>query len=268
MVGDFVYTKTIRDPMNFTGSVVGLTNLQAQQKILRLAKEHNREVWFDLHVGTDGPRPDSSFDGMLSFIDALSKVAEGARHKVAVFEFNAGNPEHRRALANAIAINAIERDGRIPVATSANCLQPDGQNDNGWDQGLLFLNPSQVWLQPPGYVTRMISQNYQPLHVKSEVSGSDSLDLSAKRSQNGDVLVLQVVNVSDQPVPARIRLHGFAPQKTTALVEELAGLLHTRNTAAQPNLLTPRRTDWPHRFANGMASKIFEPHSFTVVRFE
>ena len=35
--------------------------------------------------------------------------------------------------------------GGPPVTTSANCLQPDGQNDNGWDQGLLFLNPSQVW---------------------------------------------------------------------------------------------------------------------------
>ena len=38
-------------------------------------------------------------------------------------------------------MNAIERDGRLPIVTSANGLQPDGQNDNGWDQGLLFLNP-------------------------------------------------------------------------------------------------------------------------------
>jgi hypothetical protein len=69
---------------------------------------------------------------------------------VAVFEFNAGNHAQRRALANALVINALERDGRVPVATSANALQPDGQNDNGWDQGLLFLNPARVWLQPPG----------------------------------------------------------------------------------------------------------------------
>ena len=55
-------------------------------------------------------------------------------------------------------LTPIERDGRLPIATSANCLQPDRQNDNGWNQGLLFLNPSQVWLQPPGYVTQMLSR--------------------------------------------------------------------------------------------------------------
>ena len=49
------------------------------------------------------------------------------------------------------------RDGRVPICTSANGLQPDGQNDNGWDQGLLFLNTSQVWLQPPGYAAQMFS---------------------------------------------------------------------------------------------------------------
>jgi hypothetical protein len=188
VVGDFVYNKPITDPWNFTGSVVGLTNLAAHQRILQLAKQHDREVWFDLHVGTDGPRPDSSFNGMLSFIDALANVSGGAKHKVAVFEFNAGNHSHRRALANALAIHALERDGRVPVATSANCLQPDGQNDNGWNQGLLFLNPSNVWLQPPGWVTRMISRNYLPAHVPVTVSGTDQIDVSAKRSKNGKTL--------------------------------------------------------------------------------
>ena len=32
------------------------------------------------------------------------------------------------------------------------------QNDNGWNQGLLFLSPSQVWAQPPYYVTQMDSR--------------------------------------------------------------------------------------------------------------
>jgi hypothetical protein len=67
----------------------------------------------------------------------LDKLANGARHRVVVFELNANNHSQRRALANALAINAIERDGRLPITTSANCLQPDGQNDNGWDQGFL-----------------------------------------------------------------------------------------------------------------------------------
>ena len=84
VVGDFVYGQTIQDPFNFRGAASGITNLAGQQRILKLAKQFKREVWFDLHVGTDGPRPDSSFDGMLSFKAALAKVADGARHKVVV----------------------------------------------------------------------------------------------------------------------------------------------------------------------------------------
>ena len=159
VVGDFAYSQPIQDPLNFRGAASGITSLAGQQRILQLARQHDREVWFDLHVGTDGPRPDSTLAGMFSFRDALARLADGARFRVVVFEFNAGNHSQKRALANALAIQAIERDGRIPIATSANCLQPDGQNDNGWDQGLLFLNPSQVWLQPPGYVTQMLFRN-------------------------------------------------------------------------------------------------------------
>ena len=63
----------------------------------------------------------------------------------------------KRALSNALATNEAERIGDLlPIACAANCLQPDGQNDNGWDQGLLFLEPvSKVWLQPPGYLFQM-----------------------------------------------------------------------------------------------------------------
>ena len=162
VVGDFAYDEPIRDPMNFTGAASKITNLAGHRKILALAREHGREVWFDVHLGTDGPGPSGSLKALPSFIDALAKVADGAKHKVVVFEYNAQNHAVRRALGNALATNTIERDGRLPIVTSANCLQPDGQNDNGWDQGLLFLNPSQVWLQPPGYVTQMLARNHLP----------------------------------------------------------------------------------------------------------
>ena len=162
-----------RTRSTFSGAASGITSLAGQQRILQLARQHDREVWFDVHVGTEHPvKSNSSLAGMFSFADALAKIADGARHKVVVFEFNAGNHAQKRALANALAINAIERDGRLPIVTSANGLQPDGQNDNGWDQGLLFLNPSQVWLQPPGYVTQMLSRNYLPQLVKCQVTGA------------------------------------------------------------------------------------------------
>lgn len=269
VVGDFLYTQPIDDPFNFRGAASGITNLAGQQRILRLARQHNSEVWFDLHVGTDGPRPDSTLAGMFSFRDALGKVAEGARHKVVVFEFNAGNHSQRRALANALAIQAIENDGRIPIATSANCLQPDGQNDNGWDQGLLFLNPSQVWLQPPGYVTRMLSRNYLPKLVECQATGAgDTLSINAMRSDNGRVLVLRAVNPTDKAVSAQLHLAGFVPKKAVAEVVELAGPPSARNTSSQPDAIVPQYRQWKHGSKAGGAPYTFPPFSITLLRFQ
>lgn len=265
IVGDFSYHKIITDPFNFTGADGGIMTLAGQRRILQLAKQHNREVWFDLHVWTDGPRPDSTLKSMFSYINAMDKIADGAKHKVLVFELNANNHSQRRALANALAINAIQRDGRLPLTSSANCLQPDGQNDNGWDQGLLFLNPSQVWLQPPGYVTQMISRNYQPLVVKTESSDRD-IDVSAMKSEDGKTLVLQVVNMSEKEATLPLKVSGFVPAKPVAQVLTLEGPLDAYNTASAPEAIKPVETEWQHGLETGETAVTFPAHSFTVIR--
>ncbi len=267
IVGDFSYHHNITDPFHFDGADSGITNLSGQQKILQLAKQHGREVWFDLHVWTDGPRPDSTLDGMFSYVDALGKIADGAKHKVVVFELNANNHSQRRALANALAVNEIEEDGRLPVVAAANCLQPDGQNDNGWNQGLLFLDPAAVWLQPPGYVMQMISRNDEPFILKSQVEPSDQpLNAIAKRSEDGKTLVLNVVNPGPSAIPTTIILHGFVPTKP-ARIEALAGSLDLLNTASLPNEIHPIEKPWQPDFEDHPASYVFPPYSFTVIRF-
>ncbi len=244
-VGDFAYDHEITDPDHITGSAVGLTSLDAQRRILKLAKEHGREVRFDVHVWTDGPNRFASGLALPSYVKALEKIADGADFHVCVYEYNSGNHRQRRAIGNALETNAIERIGeRIAVVCSANCLQPDGQNDNDWDQGLLFLNPSKVWLQPPGYVLQMLSRNFQPLLVRTEVEGSDVLSVNAKRSEDGKVLVLQIVNPSDKAITTRFDLGGFAPTKRTAKVETLAGPLDARNTADRTDAIVPTRSTW------------------------
>ncbi len=269
VVGDFAYSQSITDPFHFDGAASRITSLAAQQRILQLAKAHNREVWFDVHVGTEGPAPDSSLAATRSYIDALSQIAGGARHRVVVFELNANNHSQRRALANALAINALARDGRLPIVTSANCLQPDGQNDNGWNQGLVFLNPSQVWLEPPGYVTQMFSRNYMPQVVAAEVRGGRSrLDINATRSDDGWTLVLWVVNSSDETEPAQIHLGGFIARQPTAQVTELAGPLQAVNTAARPYAIVPQSREWRHALNDGTVRYTFLPYSVTVIRFE
>ena len=224
IVGDFSYHQVIADPFHFTGADGGITTLAAQQEEFCNSRSGTTvRWWFGLHVWTDGPRPDSSLPAMLSYIDALDTIADGAKHKVLVFELNANNHSQRRALANALAVNAIQRDGRLPITCSANCLQTDGQNDNGWNQGLLFLNPSQVWLQPPGYVTKMYSANYQPVEVQSFVSDSNNnLDVSGQLwRQDRKTLVLKVVNLGEKVASASIRIHGYSAAHPATDVEEL-----------------------------------------------
>jgi hypothetical protein len=269
VVGDFAYNNRIVDPYNFSGADSRITSLAAHRQILDLARRHDREVWFDVHIGTDGPGVSPSTAALGSFTDALEKIADGAKHKVAVFELNAGNPRQRRALANAQAIGRAMRDGRYPVVTSANCLQPDGQNDNGWDQGLLFLNATHVWLQPPGYVTRMISRAWQPRVLDVGIDGlPPGFDVTATRSEDGKTLAVQVVNLDEQPRTARLEVDGYSLGGREVHIEELAGPLDALNTAADRERIRPRPVTVSFDKAAGLKTVTFSPHSFTVLKFE
>lgn len=269
IVGDFVYSHPIRDPDHVTGAASGITNLKGQERILKFCKARGKEVWFDLHVGTDGPRPDSTFSSLFTFIDALERLADGAKHRVVVFEFNSGNHSHRRALANALAIQAIERDGRVPIACSANCLQPDGQNDNGWDQGLLFLDPDQVWLQPPGWVTRMAARAYERRQVEASVTGSMDLDVSARCSEDGKALTLGLVHPGEEPLEVTLRIDGFKPSSSTARLETLEGPLEAVNTARHRDAIVPRAGTLRHELRDRNSTTFtLPPRSYTTLRFE
>jgi alpha-L-arabinofuranosidase len=114
----------------------------------------------------------------------------------------------------------------------------------------------------------MISRHYLPLLVKSVIQHPDgALDVSAKRSEDGKALTLQVVNAGDQPTTAAIRLIGFVPSGPRAKVEELSGSLDARNTAAVPEQIKPLSKDWRHGFAAGAARYTFPARSFTVLTF-
>jgi hypothetical protein len=267
IVGDFVYGRPITDLDRISGAASGITNLSAHRKILDLARRHKREVWFDIHIGTEHPGALGELAAVPSYVAALEKLAAGAKHRVVVFELNAGNHAQRRALANAIALGRLQQLGdRLPVVCSANALQPDGQNDNGWDQGLLFLDPSKVWLQPPGFVTRMTARSYRPVNVPVRIEGK--LEAVAARSEDGKSLVLRVVNPGDAPVSSRLTLDGFEPRKPTAAVESLEGPADVVNTAPDPRRITPHTRKWRHGLAEGKSAITFPPRSFTVLTFE
>ena len=219
VVGDFAYGQPIRDPMNFTGAASKITSLAGHRKILALAREHGREVWFDVHIGTEGPGPSGEPQGAAVVSSTRwQRSPTGQSTRSWCSSTTPQNHAVRRALGNALATNVIERDGRLPIVTSANCLQPDGQNDNGWDQGLLFLNPSQVWLQPPGYVTQMLARNYLPQLVTCEVTGNAGQAGRRRQAQRGrqDAGSASREHRRQGGHPGRSRSTGFVPAKATA----------------------------------------------------
>jgi alpha-L-arabinofuranosidase len=273
VVGDFAYHDEIVDPWNFTGGA-GCKSLAIQKKILDLAKAHGRTVWFDLHVGNDDPRqidePSGAYNGLRSYIAAMKKIADGADFKVVVFEENAGNHQLRRGLGHARMINALERIGDdVPVVCAANCLQPDKQNDNGWDQGLLFLSPTGVWGQSSYYVTQMVSKHHLPLCVEAKVTGAEkALDVTAKRSENGRFLQVQVVNMGEEPVVATVDFGGWKP--TVGVFEEscIAGAWDDVNTEKEPRKIVPQSVKRALSKDAKSMEHTFPPRSFTILRFQ
>jgi hypothetical protein len=268
IAGDFSYGDPVTDPYKITGSG-GAPSLAGHQKILALAKAHDREVWFDMHVWTSGLWDHGTIDALPSVLTALTRLADGARFKVGVFELNADNHSVARALSNAFAINRFTRlGGQVPVICSANGLQVDGANDNSWDQGLLFFNAEKTWPQPPWHVTRMLSQSWLPLTVPA-TSSDQLLDATALTSADHKVLQLNVVNRSpDKAFATRIVLGAYRPVSITAAVTSLSGPGDAVNTAEDPKRIAPVESTWAHGLNGGIATYSFPPLSFTIIRFE
>lgn len=160
-VADVGYGNVITDPDHVTGAASGLGSLSAYRSILSNAAANNAQIAIDLHISDDAPEPvQQSIDALKSFDHWIHQYNQDAVYHINVFELNAGQHNMERALANAKAISLLQQYGsRVTVVSSANALQPDGQNDNGWDQGLVFFDNHRSWLQPPGYVTKMFSDS-------------------------------------------------------------------------------------------------------------
>lgn len=271
VVGDFAYDQKIVDPYHFTGAP-NIQSLAAHKKILDLAKQLGKEVWFDVHVWNQEAAEPHNVDGVASFSDQLGKISPGTRYKIVVFELNANKHGVQRALGTAHAINQLQRLGdRVRIVCSANGLQPDGQNDNGWDQGLLFLNPSKVWSQPPLYAMTMLAQNalHNPICVRTQVQDStDSLDVTTLTDAKGKILGLQVVNFKAEPITTQIHLEGFQATHPQAQVTTLTGPLDAVNSATNPQLVTPTKEIWTHNLHNGQTTYTFKGYSFTILRFQ
>ncbi|MCS7475632.1 RICIN domain-containing protein [Umezawaea endophytica] len=264
VVGDFSYSDVIVDPYDFTGG--GKVNtLAAHRKILDLSKAYGAVVDFDIHLWTqqtDGV--ESQIRALDSYVDQLGRISPGADYHVVVFELNADRHDLARALANAYTINALQRRPKVDVVSSANALQVDGQNDNGWNQGLLFLNQNQVWGQPPYHVHRMKADSWLPDVVRADLTGGDALvNATALASADGRQLSIDVVNATGVPLTYTVRLDGF--RADTAAVTTLDGRPNGVNTAGNPDNVVPH--DSTARLTGGTTlTYTFPANSYTSLR--
>lgn len=274
VVGDFTYQEVIRNPFEFSGGGK-VKSLEAHQKILKLASQWGAEVDFDVHLWTRGPgdggwdRNGSSLDSQIaaldSYAEALRKIApEGARFKVVVFELNADTHDLTRALANAYVIVALQSRSYIDLVSSANAFQVDGQNDNGWNQGLIFMDQAKVWPQPPFFVHQMIARSLRSEVVRTDRTGeSKQIEAVAFKDANG--ASLDIVNMSGETVPYVIDF-GRSAANANAEVTMLGGVRGTAsNTSENPTNIAPESSSLKLDNAGRVRYEL-APRSFTTIQ--
>ncbi len=162
VIGDFAYKRHVfEDPFNIPEecTYTKITTLAPHKRMLEHAKECGMagKVWIDIHWTSDqkdSPMPHPEITR--SVRQHLENLVPQNDTKLCVFELNAARHTFERGLANAYSIlEGFNHSEVIPIMCSANCLQVDKHNDNGWDQGLLFMDNRSVWYQAPAYVNIM-----------------------------------------------------------------------------------------------------------------
>jgi len=207
---------------------------------------HGQAAAWDLHVSSDDARSGDTVDSQLTQMQSMFKGWDpNSTLKCAIFEENGGLHNLQRALGHATTLGAAMRHGDFVLADCpANCLQPMGHNDNGWDQGQVFFSPSQVWAQPPYYAQQMLASAALPSRVESTVdSPGKNLDVLATRSVDGKSLTVTVVNRGNQAHTATVDLSGFTPAQET--VRTLTGSPNDVNSADAPKRLAPLTSTAP-----------------------
>merc|ERR1712019_287391 len=134
-------------------------------------------------------------------------------------ETNAGIHTMRRALMEAADLNEFfnqfipstssDSTGRIKARTASFCTERSGHYD-AFDQGITFFLPNGSWIQPPGYVHKMIHETWLPEAVAVDTGGRGTLSCSAQRAKDGSQLRLLIVNSASEKVSVGINVDGMA----------------------------------------------------------
>eukprot|EP00933_Yihiella_yeosuensis_P007713 TRINITY_DN11286_c1_g1_i1.p1 TRINITY_DN11286_c1_g1~~TRINITY_DN11286_c1_g1_i1.p1 ORF type:complete len:726 (-),score=94.82 TRINITY_DN11286_c1_g1_i1:113-2164(-) len=226
-------------------------------------------VMWDLHTDADIPEQEdhwaATFRMATEMLDRL-----GSKMKLAVFEENANRHDIFRALNRARYANTYDRLGdRFVIGTAANGLQILGYNDNGWDQGALFLAPDRAWLSPFGQADALISSASESLVMRTELEGNgisvtdnSKLDILVASREDKTTLAMRVVNYDPQRC---INLSLELPSGTVCARAEIATL------TAKPSEVNPpsdmNRVAPVHHTADSLRALLLPHLSLTTVRW-
>jgi len=276
VVGDFYYNRLITDPNKIRSASV--SNLDGHTSILKNAQKYgDKEVWFDLHIGTSVPHEaDGALAAAVSLYEWLHRLVPGTKANITCFEYNAfSTHSFNRALANAYAINFMQRNTPLfPINTSANGLQVDGHNDNGWDQGLIFMNNDDVWTQPPGYVNQMTNEAYQPyliIPAHQKTAEIDSLDISftVARSEDGKKLSIKFVNLLSRPYTILLNIDNFTGNTNSGILTTLTHSdLNAVNTATDKFNVEPVKKALENPVRNSKMTLTLPAKSYITLQLE
>ena len=181
--------------------------------------------------------------------------------RAAVFEENGMRHDMSRALCHALMMEEIRAAGKdVLTSCPANAFQVWGQNDNGWDQGNVFMTPDKVWLAPCAWAQRMARDGHRELLVASSSDDKD-VHVSATCDQAGESAVLHFVNVASEAKSVRL---SFADGRARRVIKAVSlsggGSLTADNGPDAPDLVVPR----DETASCGKSLKL-RPYSYTVV---
>eukprot|EP01062_Namystynia_karyoxenos_P003544 TRINITY_DN11283_c0_g1_i1.p1 TRINITY_DN11283_c0_g1~~TRINITY_DN11283_c0_g1_i1.p1 ORF type:complete len:833 (+),score=275.17 TRINITY_DN11283_c0_g1_i1:84-2501(+) len=199
----------------------------------------------DLHVGAGG-----AVGGSQKLFAKKPKWTEGSIN----LETNAATHHMDRALAEGqdliewfstfIPSTSRDRTSRIKARTASFCTERSGHFD-AFDQGITFFLPNMSWIQPPGYVHKMIHDTWLPLSVPVNLSGGSALAAGAQRSADGTSLRLLVTNQAESVSNLHISIKGMNPAPGVTITTLTAPSLDSANPPGQPTLISPQTTKAP-----------------------
>eukprot|EP00958_Prasinococcus_capsulatus_P001456 scaffold133_cov407-Prasinococcus_capsulatus_cf.AAC.21 len=228
-----------------------------------------QQVLPDIHVGAEGAIPDAEnvfammphFPQMAANCETNAKTHDMLRALQVVCDtmkhgdqLPAGvNGEHNDLqesddLNHWLALFNQTTRSRLLVRTASFCSERSGHFDE-WDQGLSFFLPNMTWLQPPGYVHKMMVEAWLPFAVEATPTGSAGNMTGQSWSTATDKrssLTLRYTNMlGDSPRKVSITVDRLGCNASSTL-QVHANVLTAANTSmantpSEPALVAPGR---------------------------